>query len=194
MKNKWVVALIVPALFVSSGCATIVSGTTQKVSLSSQPSGADAKADGNITVKTPAIITLDRKLDHTIEFSKEGYKTATVFVRRAFNEMATGNILLGGIIGAGIDAASGSGNKLIPERIDLALEAGSGYSDVPKFSSEKDQEFYEKNVLKQKLESNKKVMERVDNKAAEASPSIETAAGQMAPTNATAANFSPKVR
>ena len=159
MQNAWLAVLVLPVLFVSSGCATIVSGTTQKVSISTQPSGADAKADGNITLKTPALITLERKMDHTIEVTKEGYKTVTVYVHRTFNEMATGNVLLGGLIGAGIDAGTGAGNKLAPEHIDLVLEEGSGMGDA-KFSTQKDQDFYEKTILKQQVATDKKVAEK----------------------------------
>jgi hypothetical protein len=131
-----------------SGCATIVSGTTQKLSVTTQPSGAIAKVDNNITAQTPGTFTLERRSDHTIEISKEGYKTATVLIKRTFNGMATGNVLIGGIIGGGIDAASGATNKLIPERIDIILEPGTGYSDIPKFANVKDAEFYQKSILR----------------------------------------------
>jgi len=147
MKHISGFAMIVLTFFMA-GCATIVSGTTQKVSVTSQPSGADAKVDGNMSAKTPATFTLDRKNDHTLEISKEGYKTATILFKKTFNGMTTGNILIGGIIGTGIDAASGSMNKLIPERVDVVLEPGTGYSSIPKFASEKDAEFYEKAILK----------------------------------------------
>lgn len=147
-----------------SGCATIVSGTTQKLNVTTQPSGALAKVDNNISAQTPTVLTLERKSDHTIEISKEGYKTATVLVKRTFNGMATGNILIGGIIGGGIDAASGATNKLIPERIDIILEPGTGYSEVPRFANTKDAEFYQKSILK----GNRQVAVQSGNKVADA--------------------------
>ena len=187
MKISYVRSMVLIVLaFNAAGCATIVSGTTQKVSVSSQPSGADAKADGNITVKTPALLTLDRKSDHVIEFSKEGYKSMTVYVRKAFNEMATGNILLGGIIGAGVDAASGSGNKLVPERIDVKLEEGSGTSEAALFATQKDQEFYEKSVLKQQIAADQKAAKKeADMASASTTTDLAPAAGN---------NFGPKGR
>ena len=193
MKNLSVAVMAIPVLFLVSGCATIVSGTTQKVSLSTQPSGADAKADGNLTLKTPALITLERKMDHTLEITKEGYKTVTVYIHRAFNEMAAGNVLLGGIIGAGIDAGTGSGNKLIPERIDLVLEEGSGAGDA-KFASQKDQDFYEKNILKQKVEADKKATEKEAAAAAKTASKMDAATGQTSSTSAMGSNFGPKAR
>lgn len=135
------------ALFLMSGCATIVSGTTQKVSVSTTPSDATAKVDNMLSAKTPTVFTLERKNDHTLEISKEGFKSTTVLMRRTFNGMATGNILIGGLIGTGVDAVSGATNKIIPERVDLILEEGEGTA-LPKFANAKDQEFYDKSILK----------------------------------------------
>jgi hypothetical protein len=109
--------------------------------------------------------------------------------------MATGNVLLGGIIGAGIDAGTGSGNKLVPERIDLILEEGSGQGDA-KFASTKDQEYYEKSILKQQVESDKKAAEKEAAKTAKAVSKMEAvpvAPGEMAPM-AMKSNFGPKTR
>ena len=162
------------------GCATIVSGTTQKLNVTTQPSEAIAKVDNNLSSKTPAVFTLERKYDHTIEISKEGYKTATVLIKRTFNGMATGNILIGGIIGGGIDAASGAGQKLIPERVDIVLEEGTGYSDVPKFRAKKDADFYENSILKKEKDKAQPVI----HKDAVASPPATITNFSSAPAHA----------
>src|SRR4051812_3470662 len=107
MKNVVRFVIAVWAGLSVSGCATIVSGTTQKLSVSSRPTGATATIDNNISAKTPALLTLDRKSDHTLVVSKEGFKNQTVFIKRTMNGMGFGNVLVGGIIGVGIDAASG---------------------------------------------------------------------------------------
>lgn len=160
MMKNWIggFGIILSALLLS-GCATIVSGTTQKISVTSNPSDAIAKIDSNLSAKTPTVFTLERRSDHTLEVSKEGYKTTTVFLKRTFNGMATGNILIGGLIGTGIDAASGATNKIIPEKIDVVLEAGEGHSDAPKFAAEKDQEFYDKYILKPEIDRREKQQE-----------------------------------
>ena len=124
--NKWMKAmgLVVCAGYLS-GCATIISGSTQKVNVTSNPSGAMAKVDGNLAALTPTVFTLERKQDHTVEVSKEGYRTATVILRHTMNGATAGNILAGGVIGIGVDAMSGAMYKLIPDRIDVNLEAQS---------------------------------------------------------------------
>ena len=176
--------------FLMTGCATIVSGTTQKVSVTSQPSGADAKVDNITSAKTPAVFTLERKNDHTLEISKEGYKTATIMFKKTFNGMTTGNILIGGIIGTGIDAASGSMNKIIPERVDVILESGTGYSSVPKFASEKDAEFYEKSILKSGAV---KAADNVVQAPSSQASSMQQAGGTLSPQQGQPkTNFGPK--
>lgn len=116
-------SIVVSALVFLSGCATIMTGPTQKVPVTSNPSGALAKVDGSVSAVTPAIFTLERKTDHTIEISKEGYRTSTVILRHTLSGAAGGNILLGGIIGGAIDAGTGALYKLTPERVDVNLEA-----------------------------------------------------------------------
>ena len=148
MKKVNCAVFLFAALFCFPGCATIVSGTTQKVSVTSQPSGAKVTADGKMTAITPTEFTLERKTGHILEFSKEGYKNATVLLKQSMNGMGFGNVLLGGIIGIGVDAVSGADWKLVPERVDLALEPGQGLSESPKFIAKIDQDFYDKNISK----------------------------------------------
>lgn len=148
MKRLGCISLVCSVSMLFAGCATIVSGTTQKVSVNSQPTGAKVTADGKTTATTPTDFTLERKSDHTLEFSKDGYKNVTIMLKRTINGMLAGNILIGGLIGTGIDAVSGANNKLIPERVNVRLEEGQGYSEVPQFVDQKDAEFYEKAILK----------------------------------------------
>jgi len=116
-----------------SGCATIMTGTTQKVPVNSNPSGAVAKVDGGMAAVTPTIFNLERKTDHTIEISKDGYRVAIVILRHTLSGATAGNILVGGIIGLAVDGCSGAMFKLVPERVDVNLElAGQQISvDAP---------------------------------------------------------------
>lgn len=123
MREKYLILLsLVVAVTFLSGCATIITGTTQKVPVTSNPSGAVAKADGGMAAVTPTVFILKRKTDHTIEISKEGYRTATVILRHTLSGAAAGNVLVGGIIGIAIDSSSGAMYKLVPERVDVTLE------------------------------------------------------------------------
>ena len=69
---------------------------------------------------------MPRKSEFDVTISKPGYKTATVHVtNKVANEGGTamaGNIILGGIIGAGVDAGTGAMMDLVPNPVDIVLE------------------------------------------------------------------------
>lgn len=121
LKGFKILAVMAAVPFLT-GCATIISGSNQKVNVNSVPSGAMAKVDGNLAAVTPTVFTLERKVDHTVEISKAGYRTASVILRHTMNGATAGNILAGGIIGIGVDALSGAMYKLVPDRVDVTLE------------------------------------------------------------------------
>lgn len=129
--------LVLFTLSSASGCATIMTGTTQKVPITSTPSGAVAKADGTLGGVTPCTFTLERKTDHTIEISKEGYRTASVILRHTVSGATAGNALIGGLIGLGVDATTGAMYKLVPERVDVVLEPKETFArDEPEKAAE----------------------------------------------------------
>lgn len=114
-------ALII-CFFLTTGCATIVKGTTQGVPVSSDPSGADILVDGMLVGTTPTDIELKRKRDHLIVIEKKGYAPKSVAVVKNVGGAVWGNILAGGLIGWGVDATSGAQNNLSPKTIYVKLE------------------------------------------------------------------------
>ncbi|MEO1034784.1 MAG: hypothetical protein AAFX44_04400 [Pseudomonadota bacterium] len=105
--------------------------------LTAQNEGKD-KADwfaGPLTAKSPASFTLARKGEYRVEIAKDGYAPASVDIR---NEVSgggsagmAGNVLVGGLIGAGVDAGSGAMLDLTPNPVELELEAVDAVSDQP---------------------------------------------------------------
>jgi len=73
---------------------------------------------------TPCSFDLERNKEHIIRISKEGYKTAQVVLRKTICGSTCGNVILGGIIGLGVDAMSGAMFKLIPEKVNVNLVPG----------------------------------------------------------------------
>ena len=116
--------LIIIALAISSGCATIIHGTTQDINITTDPSGADLNVDGSERYKSPAKITMKRKDDHIVEVSMDGYQKETINIKSVVSGAVAGNIIAGGLIGWGIDAASGGQYRLVPENIDIRLRQG----------------------------------------------------------------------
>ena len=102
---------------VVAGCATITKGTTQVVSLDT-PGVKGAKctltssAVGKVDVMTPANITLQKGSENVaVRCQKECFNDGVGVIGTATETMAAGNIIAGGIIGLGVDAASGAMNK-----------------------------------------------------------------------------------
>ena len=113
--------LIIPfSCFGFVGCASIVNGTRQEVSISSSPSEAMV-SDGEVTIKTPGKISLKRDKDHVLTITKPGYETESVRIVRVISGAVAGNILAGGFIGWGVDAVSGAQWRLEPETVAITL-------------------------------------------------------------------------
>jgi hypothetical protein len=99
-----------------SGCASIIKGQSQEIAISTPPaSGASCRltnARGQWTVTTPAPVTVKRsKKDAQIHCTKDGYQEASATIPSNFEEWTLGNLLLGGVIGLGVDASTGAINK-----------------------------------------------------------------------------------
>jgi hypothetical protein len=107
----------VAALGVSlSACATIIDGTTQSVSVNTTPEqGASctlANSQGTWYLTSPGSTTVHKsKTDLDVNCTKAGYKTGHVVAVAHFTGKTAGNILAGGLIGVGVDAASGANFK-----------------------------------------------------------------------------------
>ena len=115
------VALIALSIVLTSGCATIVKGTTQGVSISSDPPGADVNVDGAFVGQTPLSVEMERKRDHLVTIERSGYESRTVPVVKSVGGAVWGNVLAGGLIGWGVDATSGAQYDLSPATISVRL-------------------------------------------------------------------------
>ncbi len=110
-----------------SGCATVTRGTKDAWSVTSEPSGARVETThGFFCEATPCAIKMPRKSEFTATLTKPGYKPATVQVTNkiagAGGAAMAGNVLVGGLIGVGIDASTGAMKDLVPNPAHVVLE------------------------------------------------------------------------
>lgn len=127
-------ALVAAAALLASGCATITKGTTQTVTVATDPAGAacsltrDSKPLAVIN-PTPGSIPIERgRGTIAIACKRDGYLESAGAMSSEFQTMTFGNILFGGLIGVAVDAASGAMHEypaqvtitLIPEQFDTA--------------------------------------------------------------------------
>jgi uncharacterized protein YceK len=116
---------LISACFIAvllSGCATLITGSHQKIPVSSEPGGATVQVDGKETYATPAKIRLKRNADHQLVFTKEGYVQETVKLAHVISGAFCGNVFLGGPVGMGLDAMSGAQFKLVPTKVHVELK------------------------------------------------------------------------
>jgi hypothetical protein len=113
-------------LLLLPGCATIFEGTSQSVTISTDPPGADCTVDragsrvGQVN-PTPGSIHIDKsKNDLSVLCKHTGYQPATVAQSAKFQATTFGNILFGGLVGVVVDAASGA-NFEYPKDVKLTL-------------------------------------------------------------------------
>ncbi len=95
------------------GCATVVNGTTQSISVNTAPvSGAACtltSSEGTWYITTPGSAVVHKtKNDITAVCKKDGYQDATATIPAKFGATTLGNVILGGGVGLIVDAASGA--------------------------------------------------------------------------------------
>ena len=110
--------LFVVALFGSLGaCSTLVEGTSQSIQVNTVPT--NAKCDlfrngaviGTIQPTPGSVLVKKTKENIMVKCEKDGYQQGSFNNKSDFAGATAGNLILGGIVGIAIDAASGAANK-----------------------------------------------------------------------------------
>jgi hypothetical protein len=100
------------AAIMLGGCATAIRGTTNQVTFASEPSGAIVTTSLGQSCITPCVIAIERNKPFEATFRRDGFEHSVVAVRTEISREGgtsfAGNLLLGGIIGMGVDAVSGA--------------------------------------------------------------------------------------
>jgi PEGA domain len=125
MRILFAAAAVAGLALTLAGCATITRGTTSQVQIQSEPPGALAQTSTGFSCTTPCTITVPRKDEFSVVFSKPGYRDETVDVKTQIAGAGAagfaGNVILGGIIGMGADAATGATLEHVPNPVSVTL-------------------------------------------------------------------------
>jgi hypothetical protein len=127
--------ILIGLLISLMSCASIISGSSQKIDITTDPSEAQIKIynSSNMEVwnsKSPSTVTLKRGdgffqgANYRIEIEKEGYEPSTIALTSSLNGgwYLAGNILLGGLIGwLIVDPLTGGMWTLHPKDINTTL-------------------------------------------------------------------------
>lgn len=109
-----------------SACASVMEGTSESVAVNTNPPGATCNVDragtrlGTIS-PTPGSVNVSKsKNDLTVTCTKEGYEQAQLSVSPKFVGTTFGNVLIGGGVGAIVDAATGASFDL-PDQVSVSM-------------------------------------------------------------------------
>ena len=122
MNKITTIIVAVASMTMLSSCATMFTGTTQKVTITSNPPAADVIINGVTRGVTPLELSIKKEIKgQPIELKKGGYESKTFMPTTTFNSTAILNIFTG-LVGFAVDYATGSLMKYDPTTYDLTLE------------------------------------------------------------------------
>jgi hypothetical protein len=122
------IAIVIFTITISS-CATIFSGTKDRIYFTTNVPGARVLIDGVEVCKTPCNENITRKIGESqIEFKLEGYETKVINLSKSFNVVSILNF--GNLIGWGIDIATGAVFKYDKKAYDIELSKNNKVSKV----------------------------------------------------------------
>jgi uncharacterized protein YceK len=111
-------AILAAISMLGSGCASIVSGHNQSISVETRSKQGQAIMSANCKlsnnkgswfVTSPGSVTVSRSFeDLLVNCEKENQEPGLASVKSSTKAMAFGNIIFGGVIGAGVDVATGA--------------------------------------------------------------------------------------
>ena len=127
MRHAMVLVLLLPL----AGCATILTGTSEKINIATIPAGAKcvlSRQSQTIAIvdPTPGPATVQRDMhDILVTCDKPGYQTVTQYLHSGVEGATFGNVLLiGGLVGMAVDGATGADDQY-PGKASLTMIAAS---------------------------------------------------------------------
>lgn len=121
MRRSIVQAAAAAMVLAFTGCAWIMHGSRQKVSIASSPTGAKVMVDGQQMGITPVNAELKRGEQHLVRIEMDGFLPFEIYLNRKASGWVWGNIALGGLIGLAVDAITGGLYNITPDQVQATL-------------------------------------------------------------------------
>lgn len=123
--KKFRIATLAICITLAVGCASITRGTSESFVIETVPAGADVTLSTGLTCTSPCSLKVKRRGDFVVTIEKDGYETITTTVTSSIDggggAAMAGNVLVGGLIGAGIDAGTGAMHSHKPNPLKVTL-------------------------------------------------------------------------
>ena len=122
MRSVFIISVAGLAL---AGCATVTRGTTNQMQMVSEPTGVTARTSLGHQCTTPCTLQVSRKDEFAVTFTMPGYEEQTVPVKTQLAGAGAagfaGNLLVGGVVGMGVDAVTGSTLEHVPNPVSVVM-------------------------------------------------------------------------
>lgn len=107
-------------------CASLTQGTSDAFLVTSKPNNVEIVTSHGYFCNAPCALKLPKKESFTITASKKGYcsrvYTVISIMGGSGGAAMAGNVLIGGLIGAGVDSMTGAAKHLEPNPLNIELE------------------------------------------------------------------------
>jgi hypothetical protein len=129
-------AVVIAAAGSLGACATVTRGAHQTWTVQTDPNGAKVETSNGFKCdQTPCTFRMKRKASFDVSITKDGYKS---YHGKVMHQTASagaagmaGNVLVGGLIGIGVDAATGSTQEQKPNPLVVKLEPETAPAPAP---------------------------------------------------------------
>ncbi|MGX1786090.1 translation initiation factor 2 [Bosea sp. NPDC055332] len=108
-------------------CGTVTRGMNNDVTFNSEPPGAEMRTSTGLTCPaTPCTLPISRRQEFVATFSLEGHRDQQVNVTTDISGGGAagfaGNVLIGGVVGMGVDVATGAALDHKPNPVFAKME------------------------------------------------------------------------
>lgn len=121
---RW--AFAAAATLALAACGTITRGANEEVAIQVSPGDAKITTTLGDVCTGPCVVKAPRNKSFTVTAEAPGYESQVVAVGLKATGAGTagvaGNILVGGIVGVGVDAATGAINDHVPNPVIITLQ------------------------------------------------------------------------
>ena len=117
---KFVICFVFCVVLLTS-CATVFSGNSDDVTITSDPTGALVAIDGVPRGRTPLTVDLEKGNSYSVSVSKDGYEAGYATLT---NRVGAGWVILdifAGLVPVVVDAVTGAWGGLSPDTVHLVL-------------------------------------------------------------------------
>ena len=117
-----IVLLAASTLALSSGCATILKGSRESLTVVSQPAGAKVQINGIDVGNTPLTTRVNGTNDQLVMVRKDGYETRTILVASSVGAGWIVVDFLCGVLPLLVDAVTGDWKSLDQNNVNVVLD------------------------------------------------------------------------